>query len=343
MTNCPPPSPTSPYPDGAVVMAPLSGYTDLPFRRSIRRHGAHFAFTEMIDAGSLVLGGRKTRRFLERGEHEPWLGVQLLGSDHELLARATELLNEYAFDLLDFNLGCPAPKVAKKGEGAVLGEDGRRAVAAFRAIRARAAMPVTAKIRIQDEQDPEPTLALAEALAEAGAAAITIHGRMRRAIYAGPVAMSVIAAVRERLTIPVLANGGAFDATSASHLRTATGCSRIMLARGAMGNPWLFAELADPESFRPPSVTALVDELEQHVRDMASHYGETQGIVISRKVILDYLKGRGYSGELRAAVGKLASLAELNPYLEQLRAGPGPRYWQWLAANPAAPRRLQHE
>jgi len=328
------------YPEGAVILAPLSGYTDLPFRRSARRHGCRFAFTEMVDAGSLTHGTAKTLRYLRRGEDEPWLGVQVVGADPESLARSVEILNGHRFDALDFNLGCPAPKVARKGEGAVLGEDRPRALAAFRAVARHAAMPVTAKIRIQHETDPGPTLALAEGLAEAGARAVVIHGRLRRAFYSGPVAVGVIAAVRERLGIPVVANGGVVNAASARELREATGCSRIMVARGALGNPWLFAEIAEPEGFAPPSVPAFCAELEEHVGEMVSAYGAEVGLMVSRKLILDYLKGRGFGGELRASVSHLATPADFAALMARLRPGPGCRYWQWLEANPGAPRRL---
>lgn len=328
------------YPDGAVILAPLSGYTDLPFRCSARRQGCRFAFTEMIDAGSLVHGTAKTLRYLRRGADEAWLGVQVVGSEPEVLARAVDILNGHCFDALDFNLGCPAPKVARKGEGAVLGEDRPRALAAFRAVATHAAVPVTAKIRIQHETDPGPTLALAEGLAEAGARAIVIHGRLRRAFYSGPVATGVIAAVRERLGIPVVANGGVVDAASASELREVTGCSRIMVARGAMGNPWLFAEIADPVGFTPPSLVAFCAELEAHVDEMVAAHGAEFGLKVSRKLILDYLKGRGFGGELRASISHLVTLADFATLMVRLRVGPGPRYWQWLEANPGAPRRL---
>jgi nifR3 family TIM-barrel protein len=328
------------YPENAVFLAPLAGYTDPPFRRSARRHGNRFAFTEMIDAGSLVYGTDKTLRFLHRDADEPWLGVQMVGAEPDILARATDLLNEHRFAVLDFNLGCPSPKVVRKGEGAVLGEDRPRAVAAFRAMATHAAMPVTAKIRILDAVDPSPTVALAEALVEAGAVAITIHGRLRRAVYSGPVAMDIIAAVRERLSVPVIANGGVHDATTACELRNGTGCSRIMVARGALGNPWLFEELADPAGFRPPTLAKFADELETHLRDMMACYGVEFGLMIARKLVLDYLKGRGFPGELRNSVSHLATAAECEALMARIRSNHSPRYWQWLEANPAAPRRL---
>lgn len=329
-----------PYPADAVLLAPLAGYTDLPYRHSVRRHGCRFAFTEMIDAGSLVFGNAKTKRFLDRGNDEDWLGVQLIGSDPETLRAAVTIINDGVFDVLDFNLGCPAPKVARKGEGAALALKPDDALRAFEILTRFSRIPVSAKIRVLDMRDPAPTVELASRLENAGAAAVTIHGRVAKSFYSGTVAGLVIAAVRETLNIPVIANGGIIDAASCRALRAATGCQKLMVARGAMGNPWIFAEIAGGNDYIPPTVGQLADELERHVSEMFDYYGESLGSRVARKVILDYLRGRGFPGELKSSVSKLDGRKEFSVFMTTVRQGPSPRYRRWLETNPQAPRRL---
>ena len=329
------------YPEDAVILAPLSGYTDMPFRMSARRHGCRFAFTEMIDAGSLVFGNEKTLRFLTRNENEDWLGIQLVGSDVATLSKATEIVNRYEFSVIDFNLGCPAPKVAKKGEGAALARRPDEALKAFESIKLKSRFPVTAKTRILDETDPAPTIKFCKRLEAAGAEVITLHGRLAKNFYSGRVFTEIISAVRENLRIPLVANGGITGITSYNQIRSESGSSRVMLARGVMGHPWLFAELADPLSYQPPTVSELADELEQHINDMIEFYGEELALRMCRKVILDYTSGRGYSGQLRASVSFLKSIADFAVFMAEVRNGPSERYWKWLENNVAADRRIR--
>ena len=327
------------YPENSIILAPLSGYTDLPYRRSARRFGCKYCFTEMIDAGSLAYGNYKTTRFMERGDDEEWLGVQLVGSDHDRIKKAVEILNRHNFDILDFNLGCPVPKVAKKGAGAALGEKIDEAVKCFEIIEKLSRHSVTAKIRILDEQNPEPTLRLTRKLEEAGAQAIAIHGRVKNKFYAGPVYFDIISASREALDIQVIANGGITGISTYNEMREKTGCSEVMLARGAMGNPWLFRELADKD-FTPPTPEELCNELEQHVMEMIDYYGETLALRIGRKIILDYFKSRGFPGKFKAEVSFLHTRKDFAGFMKVVREGPSERYRQWLKVYPDADRRL---
>jgi len=182
------------YPEDALVLAPLSGFTDIPYRRSARRHGCRFAFTEMVDAGALAHGAEKTLRMLDRAEDEPWLGAQIVGAVPAELAEAAKIVSDRDFDVVDFNLGCPAPKVAKKGEGAALAAKRDDALRAFEALARNSRHPVTAKIRILHPEDPSPSVELAKALADAGAAVVTVHGRIRSQFYSGAVAVRIVRA-----------------------------------------------------------------------------------------------------------------------------------------------------
>ena len=327
------------YPENSIILAPLSGYTDLPYRRSARRFGCKYCFTEMIDAGSLAYANAKTTRFMERGEDEEWLGVQLVGCNHDRISKSIDILNQHKFDILDFNLGCPVPKVSKKGAGAALGVKIDEAVKCFELIKKLSRHPISAKIRILDEENPEPTLQLVKGLTEAGAQAITIHGRVKNKFYSGPVYFDIIKAARESVDIQIIANGGITNAENYIEIKEKTACNTVMLARGAMGNPWLFHELTD-KNYIPPTPEELCNELEQHVMEMIDYYGETLALRIGRKVILDYLKSRGFPGKFKAQVSFLHTTEDFNEFMKIVREGPSGRYSQWLKVYPNADRRL---
>ncbi len=337
------------YPKNSVILAPLSGFTDLPYRRSARRHGCVYAFTEMVDAGSLVYRNFRTMKMLKRGEEEAWLGLQLIAADKDILKKATQIVNEKNFDVIDFNLGCPAPKVVKKGEGAALGEKIDKAVSVFEVLVRTSQIPVTVKIRILDEENPAPTVELASKLCDAGAQAITVHGRVRTKFYAGPVYHDVISAVREAVTCPLIANGSVFDFESFCEIRKNTGCDSVMVARGAMGNPWLFDELLmglkeeDNGSvlWQPPNAREFADEIFMHISEMVEFYGLELGLTIARKVILDYMRGRGFARVLKTHVIEIASIDDLKQFTECLAEGPTERYMLWLEKHETAVRRLR--
>ncbi len=298
-------------------MAPLSGFTDLAYRRAARKGGCRYAFTEMVDAASLAYANGNGEVLLKRGEEEDFLATQLVGSDPELLKRACDKLNAYDFSLLDFNLGCPVPKVVKKGAGAALGRNIALAHKCFAAIAENSKYTLTAKLRILDENDPAPTLELCSGLVELGARALTVHGRTREHFYTGSVKFPIIRAVREAFPdIPVIANGGVNSKASYDEMRRETGCSRVMLAQGIMGNPWLFSELA--EGKEPPTLEQWKELVSYHVQQMIALYGENSAMRQARKIVHDYLKGRGFSSSYRAEASTLSTFNELVHLLERV-------------------------
>ena len=308
------------YPENALIMAPLSGFTDLAYRRAARRGGCRYAFTEMVDAASLAYANGHGEVLLKRGEEEDFLATQLVGSEPELLKRACDKLNTYDFSLLDFNLGCPVPKVVKKGAGAALGKNIELAHKCFAAIAENSKYTLTAKLRILDENDPAPTLDLCAGLVERGAKALTVHGRTREHFYTGTVKFSIIRAVREAFPdIPVIANGGVNSRDSYDEMRRETGCSRVMLAQGIMGNPWLFGELAEGKA--PPTLEQWKELVAYHVREMIALYGEDSAMRQARKIVHDYLKGRGFSSSFRAEASMLSTYIGLVQLLQRVEIG----------------------
>ena len=327
------------YPANAVLAAPLSGYTDLPYRRSLRRQGCLFAFTEMVDAASIAYSNNNSAELLYRGNDEKFLAVQLVGSDLEHLRIAVDHINKYEFDVFDFNLGCPVPKVARKHAGAALGKDIPNALKCFELLASRTRFPITAKIRILDENDPAPTLELVRGLASLGARAITIHGRIMAKFYSGEVFTDIISAcVAAVPDTQIIANGGLMSLADAEELKRKSNCSAVMLARGMMGNPWLFNEVQQQENYLPPTVEEWAGEMTLHIEEMAEYYGESRGLTLSRKLVLDYLRGRGFGGESKNRASGLSSLDEFYRFRDWLlEKGPAASYFM----NPPPCRRLR--
>lgn len=305
------------YAPDALILAPLSGFTDAPYRRSARRCGCRYAFTEMVDAASLTFAFDRSKDLLLRYDDEEFLGVQLLGGHCDHIREAVEKLNPFNFDVLDFNLGCPVPKVAKKCAGAELGLHYDEAMHCFETVAKHSRFPVTAKLRILDTEDPEPTLKLCRGLVNCGAKALTVHGRVKKAFYSGPVYFDIIKAVREAFPeIEVIANGGVNSVASYEEIKQRTGCSRVMLATGAMGNPWIFRQLQDPANFTPPSAAEWRMIIEEQTAGMVELYGDECAYRHGRKIFHDYLKGRGFNGSLRAVASSTANAADLANWLD---------------------------
>ncbi len=305
-------------------LAPLAGYTDLPFRRTCRRHGCRYAFTPLVDAGALVHENPRNRTLLLRGKDEEWLGTQVLGGNPEFLKQAGRILRPFNFDVVDFNLGCPVPKVMQRGAGAALARNAEHAALCAAALMEGYGSAVTAKIRILSTEDPGPTLELVRRLERAGVAGITVHGRIWERRYSGPVSGDIIGAVARAATVPVIANGGVFSRESADALAESSGCRCLMVARGAIGNPWIFRRLMDPAA-RLPTHEEICEELCRHVGGMVELYGESVAMRNGRKIILAYLVGRGYLRMLRARVTSIATWDEFRHFLAVIRReGPQP-------------------
>ena len=301
----------------------MAGYTDLPFRRVARRYGLYYGTTALIDAGALVHGNPDNATILHRGEEEEWLQVQLLGSIPTDIRTSTRILRDgpWHFDALDFNLGCPVRKVIKRLAGAALMKQPVRALECLKEMRDNWPGVLTAKMRILKEDDPEPTIRLAQQLEAIGVQGLAVHGRLARMLYAGPVQAHIIRAVRENVHIPVTANGGIFTLKDAQTLSEETGCERVMVARGAIGVPWIFRDIATG-NVQPISREELLETMTYHVEEMIREYGEKGAMTFSRKIISSYLSGRGLPHELRAQVVKVSTWQDFVELRTQLTTCP---------------------
>jgi tRNA-dihydrouridine synthase B len=306
----------------ACVLAPLAGVSDLPFRLINRSCGCAFAYTEMISARSLVYQSANTLKMLSTLPEDRPLGVQLLGSDPDVLRRALDLLAGHRFDIVDFNAACPVGKVTGKGEGASLLREPRRLGSLLRVLVENASVPVTVKIRAGWDDASVTAKEAALHAEDAGVAALCIHGRTRAQGYSGRVDYSIIREVKEALRIPVIASGDALSPSLIKKLFDETGCDGVAIARGALGNPWIFRETAEflqsgalPER---PSVADIASKMAEHLELCCTFNGELGAIKIFRKFFVWYTRGIFDIRSLRQQVFTARTKEEMTDLIREL-------------------------
>jgi tRNA-dihydrouridine synthase B len=278
------------------ILAPLAGISDLPFRLINRSLGCEFAFTEMINARALVYQNKVTLgKMLASLPADRPLGVQLLGSDPEVLGKALDVLPEDAFDLIDFNAACPVPKVTGRGEGASLLKEPQKLRDLLRVIVKNVSLPVTVKIRHGWDHASINAREVARYAEDAGIQGLFIHGRTRDQGYSGNVDYQVIREVKEAITIPVIASGDALSPQLIKKMFDETGCDGVAIARGALGNPWIFRETSEflktGTIYQKPEMDELVDTMLSHLNLTINFHGESMGTKIFRKFFNWYTKG----------------------------------------------------
>jgi tRNA-dihydrouridine synthase B len=277
------------------LLAPLAGISDLPFRMLNRSRGCGFAFTEMISARSLVYQSQSTLKMLSTLPEDRPLGVQLLGNDLEMLRKSLDLLAGYSFDVIDFNAACPVGKVTSRGEGASLLKEPRKLGELLQVLVNNSSKPVTLKIRAGWDASSLTAREAALYAQDAGIKAVCVHGRTREQGYSGRVNYGIIREVKEALDIPVVASGDALSPLLVKKLFDETGCDGVSIARGALGNPWIFRETFEflrtgilPER---PDMSEIVDAMEEHLDHCCAFHGEENGIKLFRKFFVWYTRG----------------------------------------------------
>jgi tRNA-dihydrouridine synthase B len=303
-------------------LAPLSGITDLPFRLLNRQFGCGLAFTEMISAEGLVRGDQKTLGMLASSAEDRPLGVQLYGSNPDTLSAAVEVLSPHRFDIIDFNAACPVKKVTGKGQGASLLKNPAKLEAIVKAMAARADVPVTVKIRAGWDRASVNAPDIALRCRDAGAAAVTVHGRTRSQKYNGTVDYSYIEAVRNAVDIPVIGSGDVLSARLALKMMEETGCSAVAVARGALGNPWIFGQITclldGRGSACGPAADQVLSAMTRHLESCCAWHGEIKGVKKFRKFYCWYTKGFHGIKKYRTAAFHAETRQEMRSYIEAL-------------------------
>ena len=306
------------------VLAPLAGVTDSAFRRICFEHGAAMAFTEMVSAKGLYYRNANTEDLLAIHPDEGPVGIQLFGSEPLMLQFAAEKLKDRPNVCIDLNMGCPVPKVVKNGEGSFLLTQPALAAQLVRETVKAAGKSVTVKMRIGfDETHPVDPVAFAVQMQEAGASAIAVHGRTREQYYSGKADWSAIRRIKEAVDIPVAGNGDIFSAQDALRMLDETGCDAVMIARGALGNPWIFAECEAAWKGRPipkrPDVDEIIETVRKHALGLLETEPEYRAVREMRKHAAWYTKGIKGAATLRRQASEAESLDEMFTILEGLK------------------------
>ncbi|MGE5653831.1 MAG: tRNA dihydrouridine synthase DusB [Bacillota bacterium] len=302
-----------------VVLAPMAGVTDLVFRRICREMGCGLLMTEMISDMGLVYSQQRTFRLVEVGAWEHPVSVQIFGSEPDPMERAAAIVTEIGGDLIDINMGCPAPKIVKNGEGSALMLDPIRAEAIVRAVVRASKQPVTVKMRAGWDSDHINAVELAKRVEDAGAAAVAVHGRTREQFYAGKADWGIIGRVKQAVSIPVIGNGDVWHPHDAVRLLRETGCDGVMIGRGVLGNPWLIKQtvhyLATGEMLPDPTAAERIEMAVRHLRDLVAYKGEYTGPREMRKHAAWYLKGLRGAAQTREQINQAKSQAEMESVL----------------------------
>jgi tRNA-dihydrouridine synthase B len=277
-----------------LVLAPMSGISDLPFRRIARAFGCELAFTEMVNATSLGNKDKNTLRMLCTSPDDRPLIVQLLGGREDSIKRALNILSRYPFDIMDFNAACPVRKVVAKGRGAGLLREPARLESILRVVVANASAPVTVKIRSGWDESSINAVELALRAEDAGVNGLFIHGRTRGQGYGGTVDYDIIRKVKESLSVPVIASGDALTPVLIKKLFDNTGCDGVAIARGALGNPWIFPHAAKHLNNEAvpagPDLREITHMMKAHLDMNIDYHGERLGVVRFRKFFGWYTK-----------------------------------------------------
>ncbi|MCD7818076.1 MAG: tRNA dihydrouridine synthase DusB [Lachnospiraceae bacterium] len=303
----------------------MAGVSDLPFRLLCHEQGAGLVCSEMVSAKAIYYHNRNTDQLMKTVPEERPVSLQLFGSDPDIISEMAASIEDKPFDILDFNMGCPVPKVTRNGEGSALMRDPKLVEQIITKTVRAIHKPVTVKIRKGFSDDEVNAVEIARIAESSGAAAVAVHGRTREQYYSGKADWDIIRQVKEAVKIPVIGNGDVVSPQTARQMLEETGCDGIMIGRAARGNPWLFrriqAYLADEELLPLPTIEEIKSMMLRHARMQVEYKGEYIGIREMRAHISWYTAGMPNSAKLRAAVNSVETLAEMEALLLNMPHG----------------------
>ncbi|MDO8662890.1 MAG: tRNA dihydrouridine synthase DusB [Candidatus Omnitrophota bacterium] len=305
-----------------LILAPMAGVSDLPFRMLNRKFGAELAFVEMINARSIGHKSKRTRSMLSSHPKDKPLGVQLLGCEEKFMLKALDVLKDYKFDLLDFNAACPAKKVVRRQEGAALLKEPKKLNKLLKLVVKHSQVPVTVKMRIGWDQQSINAKEVSLYAEDAGVSALFIHGRTKVEEYSGKVNYAVIQKVKKALNIPVIASGDILSAQLAKKMLDETNCDGLVIARGSFGNPWIFKEIREflksGKIISRPAQSEVIKVMLEHLNASIAFYGERNGVVIYRKFFGWYTKGFRQIRPLREKSSRVKNKEEMIKIIESI-------------------------
>ena len=299
-----------------AVLAPMAGVSDRAYRELCVRFGAAYCVSEMVSSKALSFNSKKSEELMEISDLERPCGIQIFGDDPKCMADAAKHALENKPDIIDINMGCPAPKISSNGSGSALMKNPRLCGEIVKAVTAVTDIPVTVKIRKGWDDDSVNAVEVAKICESAGAAAITVHGRTRQQYYKPPVDYDIIRAVRESVSVPVIANGDIDSAERAKEVMNITSCDLVMIGRATLGNPWIFSQinayLENPNvKIHTPDLEERLGVMIEHIGKMVEYKGEHMAMLQARKLVVGYFKGMKGAAALRNEAGKIKTLDDL--------------------------------
>ncbi len=299
-----------------AVLAPMAGVSDKAYRELCVRFGAAYCVSEMVSSKALSFNSKKSEELMEISSLERPCGIQIFGDDPKCMADAAKHALENKPDIIDINMGCPAPKISSNGSGSALMKNPQLCGEIVKAVTAVTDTPVTVKIRKGWDDDSVNAVEVAKICESAGAAAITVHGRTKQQYYKPPVDYDIIKAVRESVSVPVIANGDIDSAEKAKEVMDITGCDLVMVGRATLGNPWIFSQinayLENPNvKIHTPDLEERLGVMIEHISKMVEYKGEHMAMLQARKLVVGYFKGIKGAAALRNEAGKIKTLDDL--------------------------------